>query len=102
MPTRAPTFDTAAFEALGASYPDQDIIGQSMAYDPTDARTTAAFSTNHMSAYKHHKHVSKSYAKEQQAGRCTRMKPTPPTASADGLSSYINNAIQVWPATAVP
>jgi hypothetical protein len=29
---------------LAASYPDQDILDQAMAYDPTDVRQSAAFS----------------------------------------------------------
>ena len=103
MPTRPPSFSQDTIEALAASYPDQNIIGQSIAYDPTDVRSTAAFSTNHMSAYANHAHVSKAYAKEQKAGRCTRMKPTPPAvASASNLPDWISNAMQVWPATQVP
>ena len=57
MPTRPPTFSKDAVDALAASYPDQNILGQAMAYDPTDVRSTAAFSTNHMSAYMHHAYM---------------------------------------------
>jgi hypothetical protein len=51
----------------------------------------------------HHAYVDKSYKKEQKAGRCFRMKPTVPSAHGwSDMPDFMNNALRIWPATAVP
>ena len=67
-------FNEEAMRGLAASYPDQDILDQAMAYDPTDVRQSAAFSTNHVSGNAHHSFIADSHKKEQLLGRSRRLK----------------------------